>query len=202
MKPTETTVTTSELGKSDLNLVWLDCEMSGLDPERERILEIAVVVTSADLSQRVEGPVLVIHQADAVLDAMDDWNKSTHGRSGLVEKVKASTLTEDQAQAQVIAFLRHYVSAGAAPMWGNSIGQDRRFLARYMPELESFFHYRNIDVSTLKELAKRWSPALLKGFQKKQRHTALADVHESVDELAYYREHFIRIANLGAQPTS
>lgn len=182
----------AELIKSDLNLVWLDCEMSGLDPERERILEIAVLVTSPDLSVRVEGPVLVIHQEQALLDAMDEWNKGTHGRSGLIDKVKTSSLTEAHAQAQIIDFLKTYVRAGVAPMCGNSIGQDRRFLARYMPELESFFHYRNIDVSTLKELARRWSPNLLKGFQKKQRHTALEDVHESVDELAYYREHFIR----------
>lgn len=180
------------LTKSDLNLVWVDCEMSGLDPECERILEIAVLVTSPDLSQRVEGPVLVIHQNQAVLDGMDEWNKGTHGHSGLIDKVKASLTNEAQAQAQIIDFLRAYVSPGVAPMCGNSIGQDRRFLTRYMPELESFFHYRNIDVSTLKELARRWSPALLKGFQKKQRHTALADVHESVDELAYYRQHFIR----------
>lgn len=180
------------LTKSDLNLVWVDCEMSGLDPECERILEIAVLVTSPDLSQRVEGPVLVIHQNQAVLDGMDEWNKGTHGHSGLIDKVKASLTNEAQAQAQIIDFLRAYVSPGVAPMCGNSIGQDRRFLTRYMPELESFFHYRNIDVSTLKELARRWSPALLKGFQKRQRHTALADVHESVDELAYYRQHFIR----------
>ena len=156
------------LTKSDLNLVWVDCEMSGLDPECERILEIAVLVTSPDLSQRVEGPVLVIHQNQAVLDGMDEWNKGTHGHSGLIDKVKASLTNEAQAQAQIIDFLRAYVSPGVAPMCGNSIGQDRRFLTRYMPELESFFHYRNIDVSTLKELARRWSPALLKGFQKKQ----------------------------------
>ncbi len=183
----------SALTKSDFNLVWLDCEMSGLDPERERILEIAVLVTSPDLSVRVEGPVLVIHQEQAVLDGMDDWNQGTHGRSGLIDKVKASVMNEAQAQAQIIDFLTAYVGAGVAPMCGNSIGQDRRFLTRYMPELESYFHYRNIDVSTLKELAKRWSPAITKGFQKKQRHTALADVHESVDELAYYRQHFLRV---------
>jgi oligoribonuclease len=192
MSPPNDPIPSTPLRKSDHNLVWLDCEMSGLNPEHDRLLEIAVVVTDPDLQVRVEGPVLVIKQADDLLEGMDAWNKGTHGRSGLIDKVKASELSETQAQAQLLAFLRPYVGKGVAPMCGNSIGQDRRFLARYMPELEAFFHYRNVDVSTLKELAKRWAPGLHKGFQKHQRHTALADVHESIDELQYYRAHFIR----------
>jgi oligoribonuclease len=180
------------LKKSDTNLVWLDCEMTGLDPEVERIIEIAVIVTGPDLTPRIEGPVLVIHQSDAQLELMDKWNKTTHGKSGLIEKVKASTITEEQAQAQVIAFLSHYVGKGKAPLCGNSIGQDRRFLVKYMPQLDAFFHYRNIDVSTLKELAKRWRPDVYKTFKKKQWHTALSDVHESIDELAHYRANFLQ----------
>jgi oligoribonuclease len=180
------------LPKSDLNLVWLDCEMTGLDPEIERIIEIAVIVTGPNLEPRVEGPVLVIHQSDAQLDKMDAWNKGTHGRSGLIDKVKASTLSELDAQAQLIEFLSQYVSKGKAPMCGNSIGQDRRFLVKYMPKLEAFFHYRNIDVSTFKELARRWRPDVYNSFKKQQKHTALADVHESIDELQHYREHFLK----------
>ena len=187
---TESPVT---LPKSDLNLVWLDCEMSGLDPERERLLEIAIVITGPDLSPRIEGPVLVIHQSDAVLHAMDAWNKGTHGKSGLIEKVKASTLTEAQAEEQLIAFLKRYVSKGASPMCGNTIGQDRRFLNKYMPKLEAWFHYRNLDVSTLKELSRRWKPEVYNSFKKAQKHTALADVHESIEELAHYREHFLKL---------
>ena len=183
------------LPKSDQNLVWLDCEMTGLDPEKERIIEIAVVVTGPQLAPRVEGPVLVIHQSDAVLDAMDAWNKGTHGRSGLIDKVKASTTTEAAAEEQLIAFLSRYVPKGVSPMCGNTIGQDRRFLVKYMPRLEAFFHYRNVDVSTLKELARRWRPEVVNGFKKQQSHTALADVHESIDELAHYRAHFIRLAD-------
>lgn len=181
------------LPKSDLNLVWLDCEMTGLEPERERIIEIAVVVTSPDLAQRVEGPVFVIHQSDALLDAMDAWNKGTHGKSGLIDRVRASTTTEAQAEAALIDFLSRYVPRGKAPLCGNSIGQDRRFLALYMPRLEAFFHYRNVDVSTLKELARRWKPAVVESFHKAQKHTALADVHESIDELAHYRTHFLQV---------
>ena len=180
------------LTKSDQNLVWLDCEMTGLDPEAERIIEIAVIVTGPKLEIRTEGPVLVVHQSDALLDGMDKWNKSTHGKSGLIDKVRASTLTEEDAQAQIVAFLSQYVPKATSPMCGNSIGQDRRFLARYMPKLEAFFHYRNLDVSTLKELSKRWAPEVYKSFKKKQRHTALADVHESIDELEHYREHFLK----------
>lgn len=182
------------LPKSDLNLVWLDCEMTGLDPEKERIIEIAVIVTGPQLEPRVEGPVLVIHQSDELLDKMDAWNKGTHGRSGLIDKVKAATLTEAEAEAQLIAFLSRYVPKGVVPMCGNSIGQDRRFLARYMPKLEAFFHYRNVDVSTFKELAKRWRPEVYSGFKKAQKHTALADVSESIDELKHYREHFLKLA--------
>ena len=180
------------LSKSDQNLVWLDCEMSGLDPDKERLLEIAVVITGPQLSPRVEGPVLVIHQSDEVLDAMDNWNKGTHGKSGLIDKVKASQLSEAEAEEQVLAFIRRYGPKSGSPMCGNSIGQDRRFLVRYMPRLEAYFHYRNLDVSTIKELAKRWRPEIYAAFKKQQRHTALADVHESIDELAYYRQHFLR----------
>ena len=182
-----------ELRKSDQNLVWLDCEMSGLDPEKERLLEIAVVVTGPDLTPRIDGPVLVIHQSDAVLDAMDAWNKGTHGRSGLIDKVKASTLDEATAEQQLIDFISRYVPKSGSPMCGNTIGQDRRFLVKYMPKLEAFFHYRNLDVSTLKELAKRWKPAAYSTFKKQQAHTALADVHESIEELAHYRTTFLRL---------
>lgn len=181
------------LGKSDQNLVWLDCEMSGLDPERERLLEIAVVITGPNLEPRVEGPVFVIHQSDAVLNGMDAWNKGTHGRSGLIDKVRASDCDEAQAETELLAFIGRYVPKNGSPMCGNSIGQDRRFLVRYMPRLEAYFHYRNLDVSTLKELAKRWKPAVYDSFKKHQKHTALADVHESIDELAHYREHFLRL---------
>ena len=181
------------LKKSDQNLVWLDCEMSGLDPEIEHLLEIAVVVTSADLSVRIEGPVFVIHQSDAVLDAMDSWNKGTHGRSGLIDKVKASTVSEAEAEKLLIEFLARYIPKQGSPMCGNTIGQDRRFLVKYMPKLEAYFHYRNLDVSTLKELAKRWKPEAYTSFKKAQKHTALADVHESIEELAHYRDTFLRL---------
>lgn len=190
--PSEATPT---LKKSDQNLVWLDCEMSGLDPEKERLLEIAVVVTGPDLTPRIDGPVLVIHQSDAVLDGMDAWNKGTHGRSGLIDKVKASTLDEAAAEQQLLEFIARYVPRSGSPMCGNTIGQDRRFLVKYMPKLEAFFHYRNLDVSTLKELAKRWKPAAYNAFKKQQAHTALADVHESIEELAHYRETFLRLAD-------
>ncbi len=179
------------LAKSDLNLVWIDCEMSGLDPEKERLLEIAVIVTGPDLEPRIEGPVLVIHQSDAVLNAMDAWNKGTHGKSGLIDKVKASDMTEAQAEQVIIDFIKPYVSKGVAPLCGNTISQDRRFLVKYMPKLESWLHYRNLDVSTLKELARRWRPDVFNAFKKRQAHTALADVHESIDELIHYRKHFL-----------
>ena len=187
------TLTPVLLAKSDQNLIWLDCEMTGLDPEVDRLIEIAVVVTGPNLEPRIEGPVLVIHQSDAQLDQMDAWNKGTHGKSGLIDKVKASTVTEAQAEEQIIAFMKQWVPKGKAPMCGNTIGQDRRFMVRYMPKLEAYFHYRNIDVSTLKELGKRWAPAMVSGFKKHQMHTALADIVESIEELKYYREHFIKL---------
>jgi len=182
------------LKKNDQNLIWIDCEMSGLDPEREKLLEIAIIVTGPDLTPRIEGPVLVLHQDDALLNGMDAWNKGTHGKSGLIDKVKASTLDEEQAQKQLIDFIKQYVSKGVSPMCGNTISQDRRFLVKYMPQLESWFHYRNLDVSTLKELAKRWKPSAFSSFKKQQKHTALADVHESIDELIHYRTHFLNLS--------
>lgn len=185
------------LAKSDQNLVWLDCEMTGLDPEVDKIIEIAVIVTGPHLTPRVEGPVLVVHQTDAQLDKMDAWNKGTHGKSGLTDKVRASTLDEATAEAQILAFLAAYVPKNTTPMCGNSIGQDRRFLVKYMPKLEAFFHYRNLDVSTLKELAKRWRPEVAAAFKKQQSHTALADVHESIDELVHYRDNFLLLESPG-----
>jgi oligoribonuclease len=178
---------------NEQNLIWIDLEMTGLSPTTDRIIEIAVVVTDAQITYRVEGPVLAVHQSDAVLDGMDAWNKGTHGKSGLIDRVKASTVDEVAAEAQVIAFLKQYVPAGKSPMCGNSICQDRRFLAKDMPALEAFFHYRNLDVSTLKELARRWKPSALEGFKKAQAHTALADIHESIDELLHYRQHLLRL---------
>jgi oligoribonuclease len=173
------------------NLIWLDMEMSGLLPDSDRILELAVVVTDAELNVLGESPVLVIHQSDAVLDGMDAWNQGTHKRSGLIDKVKASTLDEQAATEQMIAYLKQFVPAGKSPMCGNSICQDRRFMARYMPDLEAYFHYRNLDVSVFKELARRWKPTIYSGFKKASKHEALADIYESIDELKYYREHFI-----------
>lgn len=175
----------------DQNLIWIDLEMTGLYPDKDRIIEIAVVVTDPNLNQRIGGPVLAVHQTAETLDGMDAWNKGTHGRSGLIDRVKASTVSEASAESDVIEFLRKYVPKGKSPMCGNSICQDRRFLANYMPKLESFFHYRNLDVSTLKELAKRWKPDVLNGFKKAQAHTALADIQESIDELIYYRQHLL-----------
>ena len=179
------------LARSDDNLVWIDLEMTGLYPDTDRIIEIAVVVTDANLGNRTAGPVFAVHQSDTTLDAMDAWNKGTHGRSGLIDRVKASTVDDAQAEAHVIEFLKQYVGNNKSPMCGNSICQDRRFLANYMPKLEAFFHYRNLDVSTLKELAKRWKPDVAASFKKAQAHTALADIQESIDELAHYREHFL-----------
>ena len=178
---------------NEFNLVWLDMEMTGLDPDNDRIIEVAVVVTDPDLNVIAEGPVFAIHQSDATLDKMDNWNKGTHGKSGLIDRVKASTVTEAQAEQELIAFLKQYVPANKSPMCGNSICQDRRFMARGMPKLEAFFHYRNLDVSTLKELCRRWKPELASGFKKAQKHTALADIVESIEELRYYREHFIKL---------
>ena len=188
---TDTHTASTLLTSSDQNLVWIDLEMTGLYPDTDRIIEIAVVVTDANLNHRTEGPVFAVHQSDAALDTMDAWNKGTHGKSGLIDRVKASTVDDASAEAQVIEFLKRYVPKGSSPMCGNSICQDRRFLANYMPKLEAFFHYRNLDVSTLKELAKRWKPEILAGFKKAQAHTALADIHESIEELAYYREHLL-----------
>ena len=186
-------MTDTLLAKRDDNLIWIDLEMTGLYPDRDRIIEIAVVVTDAQVTTRVEGPVFAIHQSDATLDAMDAWNKGTHGKSGLVERVKASEIDEAHAQAQVIEWLAQYVKAGKSPMCGNSICQDRRFLANHMPALEAYFHYRNLDVSTLKELARRWKPSVLDGIKKAQAHTALADVRESIDELLHYRQHLLAV---------
>ncbi len=180
------------LKKSDQNLVWLDCEMTGLDPDKERLIEIAVIVTGPQLTPRIEGPVLAIHQSDELLDQMDNWNKGTHGRSGLIDKVKASSVSEQDAEERVLAFLARYVPKGTSPLCGNTISQDRRFLVKYMPRLEAFLHYRNVDVSTFKELAKRWRPDVYAAFKKRQSHTALADVHESIDELEHYRLHFLK----------
>ncbi len=193
MPETNASPAPESLPKSDQNLVWIDCEMTGLDPEKERLLEIAVIVTGPQLTPRIEGPVLVIHQSDAQLNQMDAWNKGTHGKSGLIDKVKASTLSEAEAEQQILDFLKAYVPKSASPLCGNTISQDRRFLVKYMPRLEAFFHYRNLDVSTLKELSRRWKPEVYAAFKKQQRHTALADVHESIDELLHYREHFIRL---------
>jgi oligoribonuclease len=190
---TTTAPEVAELAKSDQNLVWIDCEMTGLDPEKERLLEIAVIVTGPHLTPRIEGPVLVIHQSDELLNKMDAWNKGTHGKSGLIDKVKTSTTSEADAEEQILAFLKKYLPKGASPLCGNTISQDRRFLVKFMPKLEAFFHYRNLDVSTLKELSRRWKPEVYSTFKKQQKHTALADVHESIDELAHYREHFIKL---------
>ena len=175
------------------NLIWIDMEMSGLAPDIDRILEIALLVTDAQLGVVGAGPVLVVHQPDEVLAAMDSWNTGVHGKSGLVDKVKASTLDEATVEAQMLAFLAAHVPAGASPMCGNSICQDRRFLARWMPKLEAWFHYRNVDVSTLKELVKRWQPEIAKGLKKEGKHEALADILDSIEELKYYRRTMMTI---------
>lgn len=174
-------------------LVWLDMEMTGLDPDQNRIIELAMVVTDSALNIVAEGPVWVVHQPAEVMNAMDDWNKNTHGRSGLTAKVLATTATEADVQTDALAFLKAHVPARTTPMCGNSICQDRRFMARYMPQLEDWFHYRNLDVSTLKELCKRWRPALAKELKKHGRHEALADIYESIEELRFYRDHFLRL---------
>lgn len=181
------------MAQDNSRLIWVDLEMSGLNPDSDRILEVAMVVTDAQLEVVAEGPVLVVHQPDAVLDAMDSWNKSTHARSGLVARVKASRLTEQEVESQVLEFLRLHIGAGVSPMCGNSVCQDRRFLARNMPALQEYFHYRNLDVSTLKELARRWKPQIMSGFQKQGKHEALADIYESIDELKYYRQHLLAL---------
>jgi oligoribonuclease len=181
------------MAQDNNNLIWIDLEMSGLQPDTDTILEMAVIITDAELNELAVSPVLVVHQPDAVLDGMDAWNKGTHGKSGLIDKVKASTLTESEAETQMIEFLKQYVPANKSPMCGNSICQDRRFMARHMPKLEAYFHYRNLDVSVFKELARRWKPKIYDGFKKASNHTALADIRESIDELKYYREHFIKL---------
>jgi oligoribonuclease len=175
------------------NLIWVDMEMSGLDPTIERVLEVAIVITDTQLNTVAEGPVIVVHQPAAVLDAMDAWNKSTHAKSGLIERVKASRLTEADADAQLVEFLKQHVPASVSPLCGNSVHQDRRFMVKYLPAFEAYFHYRNLDVSTLKELMRRWKPELAAGMTKHGRHEALADVYESIDELKYYREHFLKL---------
>ncbi len=174
------------------HLIWIDLEMTGLKPDSDRIIEVALVITDGELNTIAEAPVWVIHQSDAVLAGMDSWNQGTHGRSGLIDKVKAATIDEATVEAAALAFLREHVPPRMSPMCGNSICQDRRFLARSMPALEDYFHYRNLDVSTLKELARRWKPELMKGVPKEGKHEALADVYESIAELKYYRETFIR----------
>jgi oligoribonuclease len=185
---------TSEQKQDQNNLIWIDMEMTGLTPDSDRIIEVALVVTDAHLNTVAEAPVLVVHQPDAVLNGMDDWNKSTHKKSGLIDKVKASTFADGDVEVQMIEFLKRYVPGKTSPMCGNSICQDRRFLARWMPKLEDYFHYRNLDVSTLKELAKRWKPEIMSGMKKHGKHEALADIYESIEELKYYREHFLNCA--------
>jgi oligoribonuclease len=177
---------------SDTNLVWVDMEMSGLNPDSDRVLEVALVVTDAELNVLAEGPVLVIAQAEAVLAGMDSWNTATHARSGLTARVRSSTLDEAVASEILVDFMLRHVPRGKSPMCGNSICQDRRFMARWMPQLEASFHYRNLDVSTLKELARRWNPAVYRSFEKKSRHEALADIYESIDELRHYRAHWLQ----------
>ena len=184
---------TSAIDKSK-TLIWIDMEMTGLEPDTDRIIEIATLVTDADLNIIAEGPVLAVHQSEQALAAMDDWNQRTHGASGLIERVRASTTDDAEAQRLTLDFLMQYADPRSSPMCGNSIHQDRRFMVRYMPGLEAFFHYRNLDVSTVKELAKRWRPELPGGFTKKGTHQALDDIYESINELKYYREHFFRMS--------
>ena len=176
----------------NLNLIWIDLEMTGLDPQKERIIEIATVVTDSELNVLAEGPSIAINQSNQLIQAMDQWNTNQHGKSGLTERVLNSTVTEAQAESATLEFLKQWVPEGMSPMCGNSIGQDRRFLVRYMPELANYFHYRNLDVSTLKELVKRWKPELMNGFNKKGSHLAMDDIHDSIAELAYYRKVFIQ----------
>lgn len=178
--------------KDNQNLIWIDLEMTGLDPEQDRIIEIATLVTDADLNILAEGPVIQIHQSDQQIALMDDWNTLVHTKTGLIERVKKSTFSTDDAESDTLEFLKKWIPAGQSPICGNSVAQDRRFLYRYMPKLEAYFHYRYLDVSTLKELASRWKPEILPGFKKKNTHQALEDIKESVSELAYYREHFIQ----------
>lgn len=188
-----TKIKTDIMAKSKKNLIWIDLEMTGLDTNNDAIIEIATIVTDGDLNVLAEGPIIAIHQPDAALEAMDNWNTRQHGGSGLTERVRKSTINEAQAEQQTLEFLKEYVPAGVSPMCGNSICQDRRFMARIMPELEAFFHYRNLDVSSLKELARRWAPKVEKSFKKKSSHLAMDDVKDSIRELQHYREHFINL---------
>ncbi|MFQ1011971.1 oligoribonuclease [Gilliamella apicola] len=185
--------TPSQINSS--NLIWIDLEMTGLNPATDRIIEIATIVTDSNLNILAEGPVIAIHQSDELLALMDDWNKNTHGKSGLIERVRQSTVNEQQAEQQTIEFLKQWVPANSSPICGNTIGQDRRFLFNYMPNLESYFHYRYLDVSTIKELAKRWKPEILKGITKQSTHQALDDIRDSIAELIYYRQHFFKLKN-------
>lgn len=185
--------TPSQINSS--NLIWIDLEMTGLNPVTDRIIEIATIVTDSNLNILAEGPVIAIHQSDELLALMDDWNKNTHGKSGLIERVRQSTVNEQQAEQQTIEFLKQWVPANSSPICGNTIGQDRRFLFNYMPNLESYFHYRYLDVSTIKELAKRWKPEILKGITKQSTHQALDDIRDSIAELIYYRQHFFKLKN-------
>jgi len=180
------------MAQDSQNLIWIDLEMTGLNPDSDLIIEIATVVTDKDLNILAQGPVIAVHQSDEALAAMDDWNQKHHGQSGLIDRVKASTINDAEAERLTIEFLKDWVPENTSPICGNSIGQDRRFLYRYMPKLEAYFHYRNIDVSTLKELAARWAPQIKDGFKKESSHQALDDIIESIEELRYYREHFIR----------
>ncbi|MSP28398.1 MAG: oligoribonuclease [Methylococcales bacterium] len=181
------------MAQDSQHLIWIDLEMTGLNPETDLIIEIATIITDKDLNILAQGPVIAVHQSNEALAAMDDWNQLHHGQSGLIERVKASTVNDAEAERLTIEFLQQWVPANTSPICGNSIGQDRRFLVRYMPALEAYFHYRNIDVSTLKELAARWAPALKDGFKKETKHQALDDIIESIEELRYYREHFIKL---------
>jgi oligoribonuclease len=181
------------MSMNDNNLIWIDLEMTGLDPQQDQIIEIATIVTDRDLNMLAEGPVLAIHQPDQILNAMDEWNTRHHGESGLIERVKQSQYSMQQAEQLTLQFVQRYVPAGKSPMSGNSICQDRRFMARLMPQLENYFHYRNLDVSSLKELARLWKPELLEGFDKKGLHQALDDIRESIEEMKYYRENFMRL---------
>jgi len=174
------------------NLIWIDLEMTGLNPEADRIIEVATIVTDSQLNILAEGPVIAVHQADEIMNSMDEWNTRTHGKTGLTERVKNSRTVENEAEKQTIDFLKQYIGKNQSPMCGNSICQDRRFLARYMPELEAWFHYRNLDVSSIKELAKRWKPEILGGYSKKNTHQAMDDIRESIEELQYYRKHFLQ----------